>query len=190
MEEKYFDQFDEIFFDKLSTEEKTGGEKFFEDLDKILTFSFKENNDKRIWIEPKTEDITCGGIFDDEKEISAKSAFELISTEQCNLKMCESLFNRKNCIQAVWIFKDKIGKPYYRHWKEIINVFRNAAEPIVYDREKMLPDKNGDFENQEWAYMVANGILGLENHDEELKEIFGCKYNFAEKISYLKKRQF
>ena len=76
----------------------------------------------------------------------------------------------KEQVIALWMMLDAIGKPYLKHWTDLVRVYSDSKEPLVYSE----PDKEflhkGTLFSQVWCYQMANAILGLENHDDLLQK--------------------
>ena len=109
--------------------------------------------------------------------ISAKLATELVKEERYSIKYPigqDSL----EFVTALWGIKEAVGKPYIRHWLQLIAFYKdkNLKSPLVYKGD-------GDFRNtfykepgtRDWNYKMANALLGLEEHNDVLIKFFWGK---------------
>ncbi|MBQ3824844.1 MAG: hypothetical protein II811_01770 [Spirochaetaceae bacterium] len=88
------------------------------------------------------------------------------------------------------MMKDAIGKPYLKHWTELVNVYQDSEEPLKYNKSDIDFEWNGNRVSQVWCYKMANAILGLENHDDVLQKYFQSDKNpnWREEVSETKIR--
>ena len=170
-------------------------EKYFKKIDNLCTIALPEKygtihiateEDKWLIIIPKNQ----VEIFKEyKKHISPKKAIELAEQGLYQFQFVTGIGTRET-IQAVWMMKDAIGKPYLKHWTELVNVFQDATEPLIYEGQNIDLPYKCKMVNQVWCYEMANAILGLENHNDVLQRYFHADENpnWREEVSKTKIR--
>ena len=171
--------FDEEYFKKLDELVEFRIEK---DWDKIHLVS-NNPNDKYIIIHkkrkiPSDKPDSYGRI-----SIPSKLVVELVKSERYNIKYPIA----QDCLKfvtALWGIKDAVGKPYIKHWLQLIAFYKdqNLKSPLKYTGD-------GNFRNtfykepdtRDWHYKMANALLGLEEHNDVLLKFFGTKQEIVSK---------
>ena len=150
-------------------------EKYFKKIDSLCTIALPEKYgtihiaskyDNWLTVFPKDKVFPSFTKF-----VSPKEAIMLLEKEGYELRYSTG-FGTKETIVAVWMLLDAVGKPYLKHWTDLVRVYAGIKEPLIYDGPNIdLPHKNR-MVNQVWCYQMANAILGLENHDDLLQRFF------------------
>lgn len=168
-------------------------EKYFKKIDELCTITRPIDFDKIhlvtrddgwLKVHPKGK---VPDFYEEKHFISARQAVELIEKGQYVLNWWTGA-GTKETIIAVWMMNDAAGVPYLKHWTDLVCVYADSKEPLVYNE----PDKKilykGNLFSQLWCYQMANAILGLENHDDVLQKVFSSEPDWKTAVKEAKER--